>query len=62
MKTEPNTKFLKVKCADCGNIQTMFDRSNLRISCTVCGSTIAVPTGGKADIKAEIVERVDSIG
>jgi len=61
MKTEPKSKFLKVKCADCGNSQTIFDRSNLRISCTVCGSTLAVPTGGKASIKAEVTDRVDSI-
>ncbi|MEA3558762.1 MAG: 30S ribosomal protein S27e [Candidatus Thermoplasmatota archaeon] len=55
----PKSKFLKVKCTDCGNIQTIFDRTNLKISCSVCGSTIALPRGGKADIKGEIIGRVD---
>ena len=56
----PRSKFLKVKCTDCGNIQTLFDRSNTKISCTVCGATMAVPTGGKAAIKGEIVDRIDT--
>lgn len=60
MKTKiPNTKFLKVKCTDCGNTQTIYDSSNLKISCNVCGSTLAIPRGGKADIKGEILGRVD---
>lgn len=53
------SKFLKVKCTDCGNIQTLFDRSNTKVSCSVCGATMADPTGGKAIIKGEIIERVD---
>jgi len=52
--------FLKVKCPDCGNVQTVFDRTNNKISCTVCGSTLATPRGGKADIKGEVVGRVDT--
>ena len=56
---ETRSKFLKVKCSDCGNTQTIFDRSNTKISCTVCGSTLAIPRGGKAEIKGEIVDRVD---
>ncbi len=59
MKMETRSKFLKVKCPDCGNEQTIFDRSNMKISCTVCGSTLALPRGGKAEIKGEIVERID---
>lgn len=57
---ETKSKFLKVKCSDCENIQTVFDSTNTRISCTVCGSTIALPRGGKADIKGEVVSRVDA--
>ena len=58
MKTR--SKFLKVKCSDCGNEQTIFDRTNTKVSCSVCGSTIALPMGGKAEIKGEIVGRVDN--
>ena len=57
---ETKSKFLKVKCSDCENVQTIFDRTNTKISCTVCGSTIAIPKGGKADIKGEIVGRIDT--
>jgi small subunit ribosomal protein S27e len=57
---ETRSKFLKIKCPDCGNTQTIFDRSNTKVSCTVCGSTLAIPRGGKAEIKGEIVDRVDS--
>jgi len=59
MKEKPNSKFLKVKCADCGNTQTIFDRTNLKVSCSVCGATMAIPLGGKADIRGEVLERID---
>ena len=47
MIDNPNSKFLKVKCTDCENTQTIFDRTNLKISCNVCGATLALPMGGK---------------
>jgi small subunit ribosomal protein S27e len=56
----PTSKFLKVKCTDCGNTQTIFDRTNIKISCSVCGATMALPRGGKADIKGEVLGRVDT--
>lgn len=56
----PNSKFLKVKCTDCGNTQTIFDRTNIKISCSVCGATMALPRGGKADIKGEVLGRIDT--
>jgi small subunit ribosomal protein S27e len=59
-RTYPISKFLKVKCADCGNIQTIFDRTDTKISCSVCGATMALPAGGKADIKGEVVGRADT--
>ena len=48
--------FVKVKCSNCGNEQIIFLRASTVVSCNVCGSTLAVPTGGKAEIKGEIVE------
>ncbi|MDG6225828.1 MAG: 30S ribosomal protein S27e [Candidatus Thermoplasmatota archaeon] len=61
MKDETRSQFLNVKCPDCGNAQPIFDRSNTKISCTVCGSTMAIPSGGKAVIKGEIIDRIDRI-
>ena len=55
----PKSRFLRVKCADCGNAHIVFDRSNTKVSCSVCGATLVVPKGGKADIKGEILERID---
>ena len=51
-------KFLKVKCPDCGNEQIVFDRASTVVKCTVCGSVIAEPRGGKALIKGKITEEM----
>lgn len=48
--------FIKVKCADCGNEQITFSKAASVVTCTVCGSTLVKPKGGKAEIKGEIVE------
>lgn len=53
---ETGSRFLRVKCRDCGNEQVTFDRVATVVSCLVCGATVAEPTGGKADVKAEVVE------
>ena len=42
--------FLKVSCKDCGNETIIFSRASSEISCSVCGSTLAKPKGGKADL------------
>ncbi len=51
-----DNSFVKVKCPDCGNEQVIFLRASTVVKCQVCGATIATPTGGKADIRGEIVE------
>jgi len=53
---ETRSKFLRVRCRDCGNEQILFDRAASMVTCLVCNATIAEPTGGKADIKAEVLE------
>ncbi|MDY6765098.1 MAG: 30S ribosomal protein S27e [Halobacteria archaeon] len=52
--------FVKVKCEDCENEQVVFQKASTEITCAVCGSTLAVPTGGEADIKGEILETVEA--
>ena len=47
--------FIKVQCPDCSNEQVMFWRSNTIVNCQVCGGTLAESTGGKADLKGELV-------
>ncbi|UCD91792.1 MAG: 30S ribosomal protein S27e [Methanobacteriota archaeon] len=50
---EPKGKFVKVKCPDCGNDQTTFDRASTQVNCLVCGATLVKPQGGKASFKGE---------
>jgi len=52
----PSSKFLKVKCPDCENVQVIFDHPSTVVKCLVCGRTLAEPTGGKGNIKAKILE------
>ena len=54
-KNTPKSRFLKVKCIDCGNEQVMFGSAKSTVKCVICGKTIAEPTGGKAKIMTKIV-------
>ncbi|HJJ46846.1 MAG TPA: 30S ribosomal protein S27e [Methanocorpusculum sp.] len=49
------SKFLKIKCPDCENEQIIFERATSVVQCTVCGRVLAEPTGGKANLKGDIV-------
>jgi small subunit ribosomal protein S27e len=52
------SSFYKVKCPDCENEQTIFGKASMVVKCIVCGRELAVPTGGKAIIKAEILSEL----
>ncbi|MBC7100623.1 30S ribosomal protein S27e [Methanothermobacter tenebrarum] len=56
---ESRSNFLRVKCLDCGNQQIVFDRAASYVKCIICGKTLVEPTGGKANIKAQILEVLD---
>lgn len=49
-------RFLRVRCPDCSNVQVMFDRASMDVKCEVCGTTLAKPSGGRAETKGETVE------
>ncbi len=51
--------FLKVKCLDCGNQQTVFDHAASTVQCIICGKTLVKPKGGKSEIIAQIIEVLD---
>jgi len=51
----PTSRFLRLKCPDCGNEQIIFSHVTNDVHCNVCGAVIAEPTGGKAVIKGEII-------
>lgn len=53
---KPRSHFLRVKCNSCGNEQIIFDRAAMVVKCRICDATLAEPRGGKADVKAEVLE------
>ncbi|MEM0043496.1 MAG: 30S ribosomal protein S27e [Sulfolobales archaeon] len=52
---EPKSRFLRVKCPQCGNEQVVFDHATYPVKCLICGYQLTVPRGGKAIIRGEIV-------
>ena len=53
------TPFLKVKCKDCENEQIVFARASTKVACNVCGTTIAEPRGGTANILGEVTSKLN---
>lgn len=53
---KPQSNFIRVKCAKCGNEQVIFDRPSLAPHCSVCNEALAEPTGGKAKLKGEVLQ------
>ena len=49
-------KFLKVRCEKCKNEQIIFEKSSTEVKCLVCSEVLAVPKGGKAAVKAQVLE------
>lgn len=50
------SKFIKVICPKCNNEQIIFGKSSTEVKCLSCGKTLVELTGGKAKIKAKILE------
>jgi len=59
MNRENRSAFFRVKCPDCENEQLVFDKASTVVDCAVCGKVLAEPRGGKADIKAEILAKLE---
>ncbi|MBI2667822.1 30S ribosomal protein S27e [Candidatus Woesearchaeota archaeon] len=53
---EPNSRFIKLRCPKCKNEQIMFGKTATKVKCLVCDKILAIPTGGKSRIKAQILE------
>ena len=53
---EPTSKFIKIRCPKCKNEQIMFGKTSTVVKCLVCDKPLAEPTGGKAKVKARILE------
>lgn len=53
---EPTSKFIKIRCPKCRNEQIMFGKASSQVKCLVCGKVLAEPAGGKAKVKARVLE------
>jgi len=54
---EPKSRFIRVRCRNCGHEQVVFDHATFPVRCLVCGTLLLQPTGGKAKlVNAEIVK------
>ena len=53
---QPKSRFLRVKCLNCGNIQIVFGCAATEVDCLVFGKTLLQSTGGKARILTKILE------
>ena len=49
-------KFIKVKCSKCKNSQIIFGKASTKVRCLECDGIVAVPSGGKAKIRARVEE------
>ena len=53
---KPESRFIRVRCKDCENEQVIFNKASTIVSCHICGSKLAIPRGGKAEIRGELLE------
>lgn len=51
---KPASKFLKVSCAECGEVQVVYSHASTPITCNSCGNEIAQPTGAVAKLNGKI--------
>ncbi len=49
-------RFIKTRCQSCKNEQIIFEGATTKVQCLVCDTILAEPKGGKAEIKARVVE------
>ncbi|MCL4325174.1 MAG: 30S ribosomal protein S27e [Candidatus Thermoplasmatota archaeon] len=57
-KGKPRAPYYVVKCPDCSREQTVFSRPSTKVTCTICGSLLATPTGGLGKFRSEILRTV----
>ncbi len=57
MKNNKNKgKFIKIECPECKNKQIIFGKASTKVKCKECKKKVLESKGGKAKIKAKILE------
>ncbi len=54
----PESIFVRVSCRKCKNEQIVFSKASTLVKCLKCDAELAVPTGGTAEIKGKIVQKL----
>ncbi len=52
---QPRSRFLLVKCPECGNEQVVFSHATFPARCLICGQQLVEPSGGKAKILGQVL-------
>ena len=55
---KPKSSFIRVRCRKCNNEQLIFGSPVNKVTCNVCGETLAEPSGGKAKLVNADVQAV----
>ncbi|MEM2089594.1 MAG: 30S ribosomal protein S27e [Candidatus Pacearchaeota archaeon] len=50
------SKFVRVRCPKCDNEQVIFGKATTIARCLKCKTQLTKPTGGKAKIRAKVLE------
>jgi len=50
------SRFVRVKCSKCKNSQIIFGNASTKVRCLECNAILALPSGGKAKIRARVEE------
>ncbi len=53
---KPKSRFLRIKCLNCGAEQIVFGCATIEVKCFVCEKQLVQSTGGKARILTKISE------
>ncbi|MDY6771612.1 MAG: 30S ribosomal protein S27e [Candidatus Nanohaloarchaea archaeon] len=57
-RNSPDSNFIEVKCPECGNEQTVFDKPAEDVNCLVCEEPLIEATGGRGDVQGELLQEV----
>lgn len=56
---KPSSRFQKVSCGECGEMQVVYSHVSTTVACNSCGNTIAEATGSKAMINGKVSGSVE---
>lgn len=55
----PSSRFQKINCNECGEIQIIYSHATSMVTCNSCGNAITEATGSKAKINGKISGKIE---